>query len=57
MKEKMLNRFKFSNELKEKLVMLVVYQNRPPKELSVQYGLTNAHILINWVNIYKKKLE
>ena len=57
MKEKMLDRFKFPDALKEKLVMLVVYQNRPPKELSLLYGLPNAHILVNWVNLYKKSLE
>ena len=34
MKEKMLDRFKFSDELKEKVVIMVVYQNRFPKELS-----------------------
>lgn len=53
----MLDQFKFSNELKEKLVMLVVYQNRLPKELSQQYRLPNVHILTNWVNIYKRSLE
>lgn len=57
MKEKNLDRFKFPDELKEKLVTLVVYQNRLPKELSLQYGLPNAHMLVNWVNIYKKSLE
>ena len=53
----MLDRFKFSDELKEKLVMMVIYQNRLPKQLSEQYGLPNAHMLVNWVNIYKKTLE
>ena len=57
MKEKMLDRFSYSDELKDKLVMLVVYQNRPIKELSRQYGLPNAHMLVNWVNVYKKSLE
>lgn len=57
MKEKMLDQFKFSDELKEKLVMMVVYQNRLPKELSQQYGLPNVHMLTNWVNIYKRSLE
>lgn len=57
MKEKMLDRFKFSDELKEKLVMMVIYQNRLPKQLSEQYGLPNAHMLVNWVNIYKKTLQ
>lgn len=57
MKGKMLDRFKFSDELKEKLLMLVVYPNRPLKELSGQYGLPNAHMLANWVNAYKRSLE
>ena len=57
MKEKMLDRFKFSDELKKKLVMLVVYQNRPLKELSREYGLPNAHMLANWVNAYKNYLK
>ena len=52
----MLDRFKFSDELKEKLVIRVVYQNRLPKELSQQYGLPNVHILTNWVNVYKRSL-
>jgi len=57
MKEKMPDQCKFSDELKEKLVILVVYQHRLPKESSQQYGLPNAHMLVNWVNIYKKTLE
>ena len=57
MKEKMLGQFEFPVELKEKLVLLVVYQNRAPKILAKQYGLPNVHMLINWVRIYKKTLE
>ena len=57
MKEKMLAQFKFSDELKEKLVMMVVYKNRLAKDLSKQYGLPNAHMLVNWVNLYKRSLE
>ena len=57
MKEKMLSRFKFPYELKEKLVSLVVFLNRIPKDLVTQYGLPNVHMLINWVRIYKKSLE
>jgi len=56
MKEKMLDQFKFSDELKEKLVIMIVYQNRLPKELARQYGLPNVHMLTNWVNIYKRSL-
>ena len=57
MKVEMLDQFKFSDELKEKLVTMVVYQNRLPKELSRQYGLPNVYILTNWVNIYKRSLD
>ena len=57
MKEEMFKQFKFSAKLKEKLVLLVVYQNRSPKSLAQQYGLPNVHILVNWVRIYKKALE
>lgn len=57
MKEKNLEQFKFSDELKEKLVLLVVYQNRLPKDLCKQYGLPNVHMLVNWVNNYKRSLE
>jgi transposase-like protein len=57
MEDKMLNRFKFSKELKEKLVAMVVFQNRSPIDLAKQYGLPNAYILRNWVRIYKKTLE
>lgn len=57
MKEKTLSQFKFSDELKEKLVLLVVYQNQSPKMLAQQYQLPNVYILSNWVRIYKKSLE
>ena len=57
MKEKMLSRFKFADELKDKLTALVVFQNRSPKELAAEYGLPNVYILANWVRIYKKSLE
>lgn len=57
MKEKIVYRFKISDQLKEKLITLVVYQNRIPKDLVRQYGLPNVHMLINWVRNYKKSLE
>jgi transposase-like protein len=57
MKEENLGQFEFTAELKEKLVLLVVYQNQSAKILAKQYGLPNAHILVNWVKIYKKTLE
>jgi transposase-like protein len=42
MKEKMLNQFKFSKEV---------------KEVAKKYGLPDQRLLHNWINIYKKKLE
>lgn len=53
----MLSRFKFPDELKDKLTALVVFQNRSPKELAAEYGLPNVYVLVNWVRIYKKSLE
>ena len=57
MEAEMLGQFKFSNELKEKLILMVVYQNHCPRALAKQYGLPNNHILANWVRIYKKTLD
>ena len=34
MKENMFNQFEFTEELKEKLVLFVVYQNKPSKDLA-----------------------
>lgn len=57
MKEKMLEQFEFSDELKEKIIGLVLYQKQPAKDVAKKYGLPNIHIISNWVRIYKKKLE
>ena len=57
MKEKNQERFDFSAEFKEKLILLVVYQNQPIKLVAKLYGLPNTYILANWVRIYKKTLE
>ena len=57
MKAKMLEQFQFTDELREKLILMVVYKNKSPKELAKKYGLPNVHILINWITIYKQTLE
>lgn len=57
MKEKMLEQFSFTDEFKEKLVLLVMYQNQSVKETAKNYNLPNTYILNNWINLYKKKLE
>lgn len=57
MKAKMLEQFQFTDELKERLVLMVVFQNQSPKELAKKYGLPNTYILTNWVKIYKRTLE
>ncbi len=54
MKAQMLEQFQFTDELKERLVLLVVFQNQSPKELAKKYGLPNVHILINWVRDLQK---
>lgn len=57
MTEKIPDQFQFSDQLKEKLILLVVYQNQSAKILAKKYGLPNVYILTNWVRLYKKTLE
>jgi transposase-like protein len=57
MKEKMLERFTFPEEFKEKLVLLVMYRNQSVQEVAKSYRLPNSYILVNWITQYKKKLE
>ena len=57
MKIKNLEQFQFTDELKERLILMVVFQNHNPKDLVKKYGLPNVHILTNWVRIYKRTLE
>ena len=57
MKIQNLEQFKFTDELKERLILMVVYQNHTPNDLVKKYGLPNVHILTNWVRFYKKTLE
>ena len=57
MNEESLSRFVFSKEFKEKLVELVVYKNLSAAQVARKYDLPNTHMLINWINNYKKKLE
>ncbi|MET3113231.1 transposase-like protein [Pedobacter sp. CG_S7] len=57
MEEHALLRFEFPEEFKEKLVELVAYKNVSATQVARKYDLPNTHILINWINNYKKKLE
>ena len=57
MKEKMLEQFTFSDEFKERLVLLVMYRNQSVREVTKSYRLPNSYILVNWITQYKKKLE
>jgi transposase-like protein len=52
-----LEQFKFTDEFKEKLVLMVVYHNHSPESLVKKYGLPNIYMLANWVSIYKRSLE
>jgi len=47
----------FSLAFKEKLILLVMYQNPSAKEIVKSYRLPNVHILLNWITNFKKKLE
>ena len=40
MKSQMLKPFQFTDELKERLVLLIVYQNQSPKELAKKVRAT-----------------
>jgi len=57
MKDRMLERFKFKAELKDKLVHLVMYQGAEVSDLVKKYRLPHAATLRNWIALYKKKLE
>ncbi|WP_256004830.1 transposase [Pedobacter deserti] len=57
MKEEAIAIFDYAEELKEKLIELVVYQNYSKEEVAKKYGLVNTYILTNWIIGYKKKLE
>ncbi|RYY49992.1 MAG: transposase [Chitinophagaceae bacterium] len=57
MKEKMLQQFAFSEQVKEEIIRLVLYQQQSAKAVAQKYGLPNVHIIANWIRIYKKKLE
>ena len=56
MSEKLLSQFKFSKELKEKMVTLVLYHGLDAKEVAKKYGLPNAYMLTNWINRHKQQL-
>lgn len=56
MKEKMLEQFSFTDEFKEKLALLIMYQNYSVKEIAKRYNLPNTYILNNLINLYKKKI-
>ena len=57
MKEKMLERFRFPQKIRDELVSLVMYQGMDAKDVAKRYGLPHVNILTNWIKLYKKKLE
>jgi len=54
MEKQNIEQFKFTDEFKEKLVLMVVYQNHSPKSLVKKYGLPNPYILANWVSVNRQ---
>lgn len=57
MKEKIQEQFRFSERLKEELILKIVYQNYSIAKLTKRCRLPNAQTLNNWVNNYKRKLS
>jgi transposase-like protein len=57
MKHEILKQFEFSEDLKEKIIIQVLYQSQPAKLVAKKYGVPNVHIIANWIRIYKKNLE
>lgn len=53
----MLERFSFPQKLKDELARLILFNGMDPKKVAKRYDLPNVHILVNWVTMYKKKLE
>lgn len=45
MQEKMLEQFEFPDDLKEKIIGLVLYQNQPVKEVVKKYELSPAETI------------
>lgn len=47
----------YSKTFREKLAIIVVYQNIPAKVVAKMHHLPSVYMLTYWVSIYKKKLE
>ena len=57
MEANFLKQFDFSEEQKERMVNLVLYQGWSARDVAKKFHLPNVHMLTNWVSIQKKKLE
>ena len=57
MKQEAIARFDYPEELKEKLIELVVCQNYSKEEVAKKYGLVNTYILTNWIIGYREKIQ
>ena len=45
---------KYTNEEKEKIVLLYLNQEMGPTQIVRQFDLADSHVLYRWVKIYKK---
>ena len=57
MEERFLKQFEFSEEQRERMVNLVLYQGWSAQKVAEKFHLPNTHMLANWVREQKKKLE
>ncbi len=57
MKQNFEKQFEFSDEQKERMVSLVLYQGWSARKVAERFHLPNTYMLSNWVSVQKKKLE
>lgn len=57
MEQKFLKQFEFTEEQRERMVNLVLYQGWAAKRVAEKFHLPNTYMLCNWVREQKKKLE
>lgn len=57
MEQKFLKQFEISEEQRERMVNLVLYQGWSAKKVADKFHLPNTYMLSNWVREQKKKLE
>jgi len=55
--QSLLERNQYSEELKEQAVLRVIFGGEDPQDVSHVLDIHNIHVINNWVNAYRKKIE